>query len=122
MDTLHTQQAPAAIGPYSQGIRAGNTLYVSGQLPAVDGVLQTDYKQAALASLNNVLAIVKAGGGKKESIVKCLVFIRDMAQFTYMNEGYAEFFGDHRPARSCIAVSGLPKDAILEIEAVAVVE
>ena len=122
MKFLHTEKAPAAVGPYSQGIHAGTTIYVSGQLPAKDGQLLTDFGQAATASLENVLSIIKSGGGTKESIVKCVVFITDMEKFGQVNEAYAAFFGDHKPARSCVEVSRLPKDAVLEIEAIAVIQ
>lgn len=121
MKFLVSDQAPAAIGPYSQGVLANGAIYVSGQLPMKDGVLLTDPGAAAAAALENVLHVVKAGGGSKENIVKCLVFARDMAHFAEINAAYAAFFGDHKPARSFIQVGGLPKDAVLEIECVAVV-
>ena len=122
MKYLHTDAAPAAVGPYSQGILAGKTVYVSGQLPLRDGELKTNITEAAAASLDNVLSIVSSAGGKKENIVKCVVFITDMDDFKEMNEAYAQFFGSHKPARSCIEVSRLPKDAVLEIEAIAVLD
>ncbi len=122
MKYVHTDAAPAAVGPYSQGILAGKTIYVSGQLPVKDGALQTSIDAATTASLNNVLSIIQAEGGKKESIAKCVVFLTDMNDFKVMNEAYARFFGDHKPARSCIEVVSLPKDAVLEIEAIAVVD
>lgn len=122
MESLHASNAPAAVGPYSPGLKAGKTIYVSGQLPVKDGQQLTEIGEATTACLNNVLGIIEAGGGRRESIVKCVVFIRDMALFGRMNEAYAAFFGGHKPARSCIQVSGLPKDAIVEVEAVAVVE
>ena len=120
MKYLKTDAAPAAAGPYSQGICAGRTIYVSGQLPLKDGVLAPNITEATNASLNHVVSIAKAGGGKKEDIVKCLVFITDMNDFQEMNAAYAHFFGEHKPARSCIQVAGLPKGAVLEIEAIAV--
>jgi 2-iminobutanoate/2-iminopropanoate deaminase len=122
MKYLQTEAAPAAVGPYSQGILGGKTIYVSGQLPMKDGQLQTNITEATTASLNHVLAIVQSGGGKKENIVKCVVFINDMNDFKEMNEAYDRFFGGHKPARSCIEVSRLPKDAVLEIEAIAVLD
>ena len=100
MKYLQTEAAPAAVGPYSQCILAGKTIYVSGQLPIKDGELQTNITEAATASLNNVFSIVSSAGGKKENIVKCLVFITDMNDFKEMNEAYARFFGSHKPARS----------------------
>ena len=122
MKYLQTDSAPAAAGPYSQGILAGKTVYVSGQLPVRDGELKTNISEAAAASLANVLSIVSSAGGSKENIVKCVVFITDMDDFKEMNEAYAQFFGQHKPARSCIEVSRLPKGAVLEIEAIAVLD
>lgn len=122
MKYLHTDDAPAAVGPYSQGIMAGKTIYVSGQLPVKGGVLQTDVTDATIASLNNIQSIVSSAGGGKENIVKCAVFIENMSNFSEMNEAYAKFFGSHKPARSCVEVSRLPKGAILEIEAIAVID
>lgn len=122
MKYIHSDAAPAAVGPYSQGILAGRTIYVSGQLPVMNGVLQTSIDKATAASLANVLSIIQTEGGKKENIVKCVVFLTDMNDFKAMNEAYARFFGEHKPARSCIEVMSLPKDAVLEIEAVAVVD
>lgn len=121
MKYVHTDSAPAAVGPYSQGILAGKTIYISGQLPIMDSQLQTSIDTATTASLSNVLYIIQAEGGKKENIVKCVVFLTDMNDFKAMNEAYARFFGEHKPARSCIEVNRLPKDAVLEIEAIAVI-
>ena len=122
VEFLHSDKAPAAIGPYSQGTKAAKQIYVSGQLPIKDGELQTEIKAATKASLENVLEIIQAGGGKLENIVRVGVFMTDLAQFTDMNDVYAEFFGDHKPARAAVQVSALPKGAIVEIEAMAVVE
>lgn len=120
MRFLKTDGAPAAVGPYSQGLEAGGTVYVSGQLPSREGALLTDVAEATAAALDNVLAVVRAAGGDRESIVKCVVFLTDMGDFDAMNRAYSAFFRDHRPARSCIEVRRLPKNAVLEIEAVAV--
>lgn len=122
MKYIHTDAAPPAVGPYSQGILTGKTIYVSGQLPVMDGVLQTSVDKATAASLANVLSIIQTEGGKKENIVKCVVFLTDMNDFKAMNEAYALYFGEHKPARSCVEVMSLPKDAVLEIEAVAVLD
>lgn len=121
MKFLHTDKAPAAIGPYSQGVGSHSTIYVSGQLPVKNGEMMTSFGEAATAALENVVSIIIAGGGTKESIVKCVVFITDMGKFSEVNEAYAAFFGEHKPARSCVEVNRLPKDAILEIEAVATI-
>lgn len=123
VEFLHSDKAPAAIGPYSQGTKAqGKQIYVSGQLPIKDGALQTEIKSATKASLENILEVVKAGGGKLEDIVRVGVFMTDLGQFTDMNDVYTEFFGEHKPARAAIQVCALPKGAIVEIEAIAVVE
>ncbi len=122
MKFVHTDNAPQAIGPYSQGtVTEGKHVFVSGQLP-VDmqtGQLETDIEKATLAALQNVEAIVVGAGGSKESIAKVTVLVRNMADFSKINEIYANFFGDHKPARALFEVSGLPKDAVIEIEAVA---
>ena len=120
-----THKAPGAIGPYSQGIKAGNLVFSSGQLPidlTVSEELITDVKKAAHATLMNVKAILEEGGAKMDDVVKVTVFLTDMADFAAVNEVYAEFFNEPFPARSCYAVAGLPKGAILEIEAIAYVK
>lgn len=120
LEFLHTEKAPAAIGPYSQGTKGGNMVLVSGQLPITDGELQTDVEKATLASLTNVLEIVKAAGGKLEDIARVGVFVKDMNDFGKINDVYTEFFGDHKPARALVQVAKLPKDAVIEIEATAI--
>ena len=119
IEFLKTDKAPAAIGPYSQGGKVGNLIFVSGQLPISNGELQTEIKSATLASLTNVLEIVKAGGGNLESIVKVNVFVKDMNDFEAINGVYTDFFKDHKPARALVQVAKLPKDALIEIETVA---
>jgi len=122
---IATKNAPGAIGPYSQGIKAGNLVFTSGQLPIdikISDELITDVKEAALATLMNVKAILEEGGAKMDDVVKVTVFLTDMGDFAAVNEVYAEFFNEPFPARSCYAVAGLPKGAILEIEAVAFVK
>jgi len=122
---ISTNQAPTAVGPYSQGILAKDTLYVSGQIPYVPETMTPagDTIQAqTLQSLKNVLAIVKAAGLKKEDIVKCGVFLKDLSMFKDMNEVYAEFFGNHKPARFAVEVRRLPLDVLIEIDAIAVSE
>ena len=122
MKFLHSDKAPAAIGPYSQATSANKTIYVSGQLPIVDGELQTDIKKATNASLDNILHIIETEGAKIENITRVGVFMKDLSQFQDMNEVYAEFFGNHKPARSAVQVAALPKSAVIEIEAIAVIE
>lgn len=119
---LSTKNAPAAIGPYSQGIKTGNLIFTSGQLPMnpVSGELITgDIKAATKASLENIKAVLKAGGATIEDIVKVLIFVKDMDDFGTINEVYADFFGAHKPARAVVEVVRLPKDADIEIEAIA---
>lgn len=120
---LNTTQAPAAVGPYSQGISAGRLVFTSGQLPMRDGKLITDdVADAARASLENVAAILEAGHATLADVVKVTIFLRDMEDFAAVNAVYGEFFPKPFPARSCIAVAGLPLDAILEIEALAYIQ
>lgn len=123
-NAVHTNNAPAAVGPYSQAIKAGNTIYVSGQLPInpATGELYKgeDIKEETRMSLMNVKAILEAAGATLAHVVKCTVYIKDMNQFGLINEAYAEIFGDTKPARVCIEVARLPKDANVEIDAIAV--
>ena len=118
---IRTQNAPAAVGPYSQAIIAGGMLYTSGQLGLdhVTGMLTDGVEAQARQSLQHILAILEEARLEKTDVVKTTVFIRNMADFAAVNEIYASFFGDHKPARSCVEVSQLPKGGLIEIEAVA---
>jgi len=119
-DAIYTDDAPKAVGPYSQGIRTGGLLFVSGQLPKpADGDLIDDVAAATRQALENVRAIVEAGGMTMDDIVKVTIFLCDMGDFSVVNEAYADYFSDPAPARACIEVAGLPLGACLEIEAVA---
>lgn len=121
MKSVSTVHAPAAVGPYSQGIQAGNLLFVSGQLPFRPETMTLagpDIETQTAQSLANVKAIVEAAGFAVTDIVKTTVFLKNMGQFAPMNQVYARFFGEHRPARSTIEVARLPKDVDIEIEAV----
>lgn len=122
---IYTKNAPAALGPYSQGIKGGNTVYVSGQLPInpSTGELYTggDIKEETRISLENVKAILESGGATLNDVVKCTVYIKNMDQFSLINEMYAEFFTENKPARVCVEVARLPKDANVEIDAIAVI-
>ena len=122
MKNVVTSKAPAAIGPYSQGIDIGNLVFTSGQLPLnMDtGEMETEIKAATKASLSNVNAILAEAGLTMDNVIKTTVFISDMNNFAAMNEVYATFFGETAPARSCVEVARLPKDVLVEIEAVAV--
>ncbi len=123
MKLIETIYAPKAVGPYSQGILANDTLYVSGQIPFIPETMQLislDVKEQTLQSLTNVLAIVETAGLKKEDIVRCGVFMTDLNDFSKMNEVYSEFFNGHKPARAAVEVRRLPKDVFIEIDAIAV--
>ena len=121
---ISTDQAPGAVGAYSQGVRAGGSLFVSGQLPInpeTGKMLAGDMGDQARQVLRNVLAIVRAGGLKGDDIVKTTVYLRNLDDFGAVNEVYAEVFGANPPARACVEVSRLPKGALIEIEAIACV-
>ena len=122
MKTVATTNAPGAIGPYSQAIDAGAFVYTSGQLP-IDpktGEMPTDIKGQSRQSLENVKAVLEAAGLGMDAVVKSTVFLSDMGDFAAMNEVYSEFFSAPFPARSAVAVKTLPKNALVEIEVVAV--
>lgn len=122
--TISTQGAPRAIGPYSQGITANGFLFTAGQVgfdPASGELVDGGIAEQTHRVLQNIRAILRAGGTDIGNVVKTTVFLVDMADFALMNEVYAEFFGDHRPARSTVAVASLPRGARVEIEAVAAV-
>ena len=121
---IHTDKAPAAVGPYSQAVRAGNMLFTSGQLGInpETGEMADGVRAQAEQALKILGAILEEAGFEKTDVVKTTVFIRDMNDFAEVNRIYAAFFGDHKPARSCVQVSRLPKDGLVEIEAVAVRE
>lgn len=119
---IHTDSAPAAIGPYSQAIQIGELLFVSGQVPidpSTGAVVEGDIKVQAQQSLNNLKAILNAAGTNMGAVVKTTVFLADMNDFAAMNEVYAQFFQEPFPARSAVQVGRLPKDAKVEIEAIA---
>lgn len=120
--SLATEKAPAAIGPYSQGIKANGLVFVSGQLPVnpATGELLTEIAAATRQSLTNLAAVLAAGGCTMDQVVKTTVFLSDLNNFTAMNEVYSEFFKTNPPARSTVQVAALPKGAVVEIEAIAV--
>ena len=119
--TIHTDHAPAAVGPYSQAIRTGDLLITSGQLgmDPETGIIPEGVEAQAEQALKNIGAILEAAGFARTDVVKTTVFIRNMSDFGKVNEIYAAFFGDHKPARSCVEVSALPKNGLVEIEVTA---
>ncbi len=120
---ISTDKAAAAIGPYSQAIKIENLIFTSGQIPMKsDGsLLDGDIKEQTRLVLNNLKAVIEAGGGKLENVLKCTCFLSDMNNFGAMNEVYAEFFNSKPPARSAVEVARLPKDVLIEIEAIALI-
>ncbi|WP_047046352.1 RidA family protein [Vibrio mexicanus] len=123
---LHTDSAPAAIGPYIQGVDLGSMVMTSGQIPVnpVTGDVSSDIAEQARQSLENVKAVVESSGLTVSDIVKMTVFVKDLNDFGTVNEVYGAFFDEHKvahyPARSCVEVARLPKDVGIEIEAIAV--
>jgi 2-iminobutanoate/2-iminopropanoate deaminase len=120
---ISTEKAPAAIGPYSQAVEAGNMIFVSGQLPLDPETMvfvSEDIQEQTKQCLKNLTAILQSAGYEAKDIVKVTVFLKDMNDFARMNEVYATFFTDHKPARAAVEVARLPKDAQVEIEAVAI--
>ena len=122
-EVIHTNNAPAAVGPYSQAIKAGNLLFLSGQVPLdpeTMTVVEGGIKEQATRSLTNIKNVLAEAGADFSNVVKTTVFIKDMNEFNDLNEVYAEFFGENKPARSCVEVARLPKDVKVEIELIAV--
>jgi len=117
---ISTTTAPGAVGPYSQGIKTGELLFISGQLPIdmATGEFPASISEMTKCCLKNLDAIAKEAGTSLQNAVKLTVFLTDMNDFAEMNTAYTEFFPDIPPARSCIAVAGLPKNAEVEIEAI----
>ena len=121
--TIHTDKAPAAIGPYSQAVKTGGLVFVSGQLPidpATGAFAGEDIASQTRQSLNNVKAILEAAGYTCADVVKTTVLLAEISDFAAMNEVYATFFTGNPPARSAVEVARLPKDVLVEIEAIAV--
>lgn len=121
MKIVQTNDAPAAIGPYSQGIIVNNMFYSSGQIPLtaegtlIEGDVQTQTHQV----FKNLSAVLEAANASFETVVKATVFIKSMDDFAAINEVYGEYFNTHKPARSCVEVARLPKDVLIEIEVIA---
>lgn len=123
MDFVQSTDAPAAIGPYAQAVRHAGLVFCSGQLPLDPGTLQIRGDNAADQTrlvLQNLAAVLQAAGAGLPSVLKTTVYLKDMSDFAAMNGVYAECFGSHTPARATVQVARLPKDALVEIECVAV--
>lgn len=122
-NAISTEKAPAAIGPYSQAVKSGDTIYVSGQLPidpATGAFAGDDITAQTRQSLTNIRSILEAAGTDMSKVVKTTVLLKSIADFAAMNEVYAQFFSEPYPARAAFQVAALPKDALVEIECVAV--
>lgn len=123
-EIISTKKAPAAIGPYSQAIRVGNLVFTSGQLPIVTEtgeIISNDVRKATERSIENLKAILEEAGSSLDKVIKTVIFLKDMNDFAIVNEVYEKYFTSNQPARSCVQVAKLPKDGILEIEAVALI-
>ena len=122
---INSQQAPAAIGPYSQAVKVGNFVYTSGQVgidPSTGELVEWELKAQTHQVFKNLQAVLAAAGLGLQHVVKTTVFLAHMSDFADMNAIYAEYFGNSRPARSTIEVARLPKDALIEIEVIASAE
>jgi 2-iminobutanoate/2-iminopropanoate deaminase len=124
MKKVETNKAPQAIGPYSQGIIVNNMFYSSGQIPLTpEGeMVQGDIKAQTHQVFQNLKAVLEAAGASLDTVVKTTVFLKNMDDFAAMNEVYSQYFTNHKPARSCVQVARLPKDALVEIEVVALIQ
>ena len=121
--TLHTEKAPAAVGPYSQATEVNGFIFTSGQIPLIPEtgeLVSDDIKKATARSLDNIKAILEEAGSSLDKVLKVNIFLDDVNDFAAVNEVYAEYFTEHKPARSCVEVANLPKKALIEIEAIAV--
>jgi 2-iminobutanoate/2-iminopropanoate deaminase len=124
MDIINSDQAPKAIGPYSQAIRNGNVIYTSGQIaldPSTGALVEGDFAAQAHRVFANLKAVLAAGGATFANVVKATVYLTDLANFTTLNEIYASYFGDTKPARTTVGVAQLPKGGLVEIDLVAIV-
>jgi len=121
---INTEKAPRAIGPYNQGIVAGGFLFTSGQLPInpATGALASTIEEQAIQVLDNLKAIVEAAGVSLEEVVKCTVYLQNMSDFDAVNKIYSTYFPNNPPARVCVEVSKMAKNALIEIDAIALIE
>ncbi|MEK5440176.1 Rid family detoxifying hydrolase [Fredinandcohnia sp. FSL W7-1320] len=124
MRQVQTNQAPAAIGPYSQGIIVNNMFFSSGQIPLTPTgeLVSGGIKEQTVQVFKNLQAVLAEAGASLETVVKATVFIKNMDDFAELNEIYGEFFAGHKPARSTVEVARLPKDVLVEIEVIALVK
>ena len=120
---ISTEKSPAAIGPYNQGIVAGGVLYTSGQLPIhpVTGDVPSTIEEQTALVLENLKAIIESAGATMDNVVKCTVYIQNMSEFAAMNQVYSTYFSDNPPARACVEVSKMAKNALVEIDAIVIV-
>ena len=122
MDIIKTTAAPEAIGPYSQAVTTGNLVFCSGQIPldpATMTLVGDNVAEQTAQVLKNLAEVLKAAGSGPDKVLKTTVFLKDMNDFVEMNNVYAKFFGDHKPARATVEVARLPKDVLVEIECTA---
>lgn len=120
--TISSKNAPEAVGPYSHGVKVGDTLFTSGQLglDPITGELAEGIEAQTIQGLKNLEAVIKEAGMELKDVVKTTVFLKDIADFATMNAIYADYFKGETPARSCVQAAALPKDGLFEIEAIAV--
>jgi 2-iminobutanoate/2-iminopropanoate deaminase len=124
MEIISTENAPGAIGPYSQAVKTGNMVFCSGQIPidvSTGEFVSNDVAEQTRQVLKNLKAVLNATGAGLNHVVKTTVFLADMNDFTAMNEVYAEFFNDNKPARATVQAARLPRDARVEIDCIAVI-
>ena len=122
MEIIATEKAPAALGPYSQAIRANGRIYCSGQIPinpATGAIEAQTIEEQTTQAITNLKNVLEKAGSSLAKVVKTTVFIKNMNDFAALNKVYAELFGDTKPARSCVEVARLPKDVLVEIECIA---
>ncbi len=122
--SVSTDSAPQAIGPYSQAVKVGDYIYTSGQIALTpEGVMvQNDIRLQTGQVMRNLKEVLEAAGSSLQNVIKTTIFLADMDDFAAVNEVYGEWFGDHRPARSTVAVKTLPKNALVEIECIALAD
>ena len=124
MEFIASNDAPKAIGPYSQAVKIGNIVYTSGQIsldPATGNLVEGDFSAQARRVFDNLRAVLKQSGAEFRDVIKATVYLTDLGNFQTLNGIYAEYFGQHKPARSTVGVASLPKGAAIEIDLIAVI-